>query len=35
MDGRLEPRQLVSLLTFGEPIAVCRGHAFAQAAFAI
>ena len=33
--GRLEHRQLVSLLPFGEPIAVCRGHPFAYAAFAI
>ena len=28
-------RQLVSLLPFGESIAVCRGHPFAHAAFAI
>jgi hypothetical protein len=32
---RSEHRHLVSLLPFGEPIAVCRGHPFAHAAFAI
>jgi len=35
LHGRLEHRQLASLLPFGEPIAVCRGHPSAHAAFPI